>query len=644
MTHGLTDAPIARPGQVVLDGPRRHRSEQRWRLRLPDGSAAVLARLLPELAGDPALRRRFVFEAERLRDLGAASVAPILAIGPSPDPRDPESEPPWRLRLDPDGTALERHLSGAPLPVDEALDRVAQVADAMHAVHGCGGVLRDLEPRSVIWGQDGRVWLTDVGLARLDILSTRSASSLMLETSPYAAPEHLRATVVDPRADVYTLGVILWKALTGALPHDEQSAFLRSAEHLPPLAELRAGIPEPVVELAHRCLADEPDRRPESAREVAAVLRGETELGGAEIERVACQACAAPMRPGLRLCLACGREAVQYRHLAPGDPDSWAIELLKAREDASFSAILREFFATTASAVPPLDFLTGDARWYSKEERARLHTLPARLYDQLDGDGALALSERLRSKGLKVRLRSARAARRRRRIAAGLAVAGGASVVGGAALMSSGPVLAGVLMLVLGAPVAIIAAISATRKRTAPVPLAALRAAPLALPASDPYVARLAEILAEEPAPDVRERVAELALLVQRLCDRRAGRAADPELELVTGPLGPLTELACRTARAILAIDRDLAGLDEGAMVRALATSEARREPASRREPLLAGLDRLRALEDRRAAHMQRLLEAASLLRRTADLAAAGAGPDDETCIAMALTALERET
>jgi hypothetical protein len=635
--------PHVRDGQVVVDGPHRHRSEQRWRLRLPDGAPAVVARLLPELADDPALRRRFVYEAERLRDLGAASVAPILAIGPGPDPRDPGAEPPWRLRADPAGTGLDHLLGRAPLAIDEALDLVARIGDAMHAVHAVGGVLRDLEPRAVIVGDDGRVWMTDVGLARLDILSTRTASSLMLETSPYAAPEHLRATVVDPRADVYTLGVILWKALTGVLPHDDQPAFLRTAEHLPGLGEVRAGVDDRVAELARRCLALEPERRPESAREVAAVLRGEQDLGGVALERVACQACGEPMRAGLRLCLACGREAVQFHHLDADHPDTWAIELPKAKDEAAFLAALREFYDETADAVPALDFLTGDARWYSKKERERLHTLPARLYDDLDEAGARALAARLGERGIKTNLRSARKIRRGRRVATGIAVSGGAAGAGGIALLAGGTIGAGVLMLVGGVVVGLVATIIAASGRKAKLPLTRLRAAPLALPASDPYVARLSEVLAENPAPDLRERLGELALLVQRLCDRRAARAGDPELALVTEPLDPLTELACRTARAVIALDRDLADLDEGALVRALAASEARGEPAGRREPLLSALDRLRALEDRRAAHLQRLLEATSLLRRTADLAAAGSDADHDTQVAMAMTALQRE-
>jgi hypothetical protein len=89
----------------------------------------------------------------------------------------------------------------------------------------------------------------------------------------------------------------------------------------------------------------------------------------------------------------------------------------------------------------------------------------------------------------------------------------------------------------------------------------------------------------------------------------------------VAEPVAPLVEQVAGQVRALAALDADLAGLEEGAMVRALLASEARGEPRSRREELLAGLDRLRALEDERGRHLSRLLEAASLLERAVRLA-----------------------
>jgi hypothetical protein len=102
---------------------------------------------------------------------------------------------------------------------------------------------------------------------------------------------------------------------------------------------------------------------------------------------------------------------------------------------------------------------------------------------------------------------------------------------------------------------------------------------------------------------------------------------ADAALSLVTEPLGPLVDVIERIVRALIAIDAGLAEVDEGAIVRAIASSQARKEPPSARDDLLAGLDRLRSLEDRRAAELQRLLEASSLLHR---IVALGLAEHDE--------------
>src|SRR5439155_3877191 len=119
--------------------------------------------------------------------------------------------------------------------------------------------------RSVVIGSDGLVWFTDVGHARLAILSSRTASSLLLESSPYAAPEALLETNVDARADVYSLGVVLWRAVTGRVPFEASLLAARGA--LPGLADVRAGVPAPLATLVARCLERAPENRPLTARD-----------------------------------------------------------------------------------------------------------------------------------------------------------------------------------------------------------------------------------------------------------------------------------------------------------------------------------------------------------------------------------------
>lgn len=617
---------------AVVAGPERRGQELQWRLRLPDGRAAVLAQLAPELAADEALRRRYVYEVERLRDLGAPALAPILAVGPEPDPRDPAAAPPYRLRLDPPGQPLEDVLARAPLPLDEALELGAQLADAVHGVHAAGAVLRDLEPQRVVRGAD-RVWIADAGQTRLAILSSRTASSMLLESSPYAAPEHLRATVVDARADVYSLGVILWRALTGELPHGDAHQILLGGTPRAELSALRPDAPDALGAILAAALAESPEERPESARVFAELLRGERALGGARLERVACQACGAELRAGLRLCLRCGKESVQLRHLGGGER-GFRVILRAAREDEAFHAALRDTLAEVAEDRPArFEFLIGDARMYSKAEREGRVRLPAVLFADLPEDTAAALAERLRARKLQVKVARTPAAWVTRRRGRALILAGAAAMVGAPVAVVAGAAAAGVAGLFGGAALLIggISVRSAARRRNASG-LARLRAAPAALPASDPLVARLAAALGQATAEDLRERVADLALSAQHLVDQRARRIGNAaEHELVTEPVAELVEVAAREAERIAELDRELAALDEGALVRAIGASEARGEPEAKRQELLAGLDQLRALEDRRAAGMRRLLDAGALLRRAVELGAAVADPEAES-------------
>jgi hypothetical protein len=595
----------------VVDGPTRIGNELRWRVVLDDGRPAVRASLLPELAADPSLRRRYVADAERLRALAAASVAPIVAIGPDPDPRAPDAEPPWRLRLDPPGETLEEWLRArAPAPVDEVADLGARLADALAEVHHAGAVVRDLKPAQVVLGAD-RLWLTDIGLARVDVLSSRTASSVLLEGSPYAAPEQLRRTAVDPRCDLYSLGVILWRALTGTFPYGDMPILFREPTPLPALAELVPGIPVAIARTVERCLAEEPEARPRAAREVADVLRGLAADGGA-IARIACQACGASLPVGLRLCVACGKAAIQLRHGGDGE----SLDLTSLSEDHEAVARVRQVLAAVSEPpLPSLAFMTGDRRLYSKDEARGLIKLPARLYDDLSWEAATLLEDRLTIKGVKVKRHGGKARRRRRLMrgigAATVALAGLAAVGGGAA--------AAVPLALLGF---VALGISFARARPdAKPPLLRLRAAPIALPAVDPLVARLAALLSPETSPDVRERVADLTVWLERLVEHRArAPGAAAEIEMVTQPVAPLVDVVDRTVRALGEIDRELRALDEGTIVRALAASEARKEPSARRADLLDGLDRLRELEDRRAQLLGRLLDAASLLRRSVEL------------------------
>ncbi len=605
----------------VVEGPWDVGTEQRWRIELDDGRAAVVGQLAPDLARDESIRRRYVRDAERVRGLGAYALAPTLAVGPSPDPRDPVAIAPWRVRLSVEGETLEHWLARAPATLEEITAVFTGLADALHSVHESGAVLRDLRPSQVLRTPEGRMMLMDVGLSRVDVLSSHTASSLLMQGSAYAAPEQVHATAVDQRSDLFSLGVMMWQALTGALPFGDGPAFLREREPLAELAGLRGDVPPALELLVRACLEDDPARRPATAGDVLWVLRGGAPTSLVEQATTVCQHCQTRLRVGQRLCLSCGRVSVRFVHASAHD-ERHGLDLRSLDEDADKLRWLQGFVRDIADGpVAPPEFIVGPVHLYAAEERMRRIRLPTRLFGHLTADTADALVTVMKDQGLDVRRVGPPQVRSALVLSAGV---GGVVALLFVVFAVLGLETAMWITFGVGLLVTLLATAHYTSVKNwvdRAAPRFRLRSYPAALPASDPLVARLAALLREGMPGDVRDVVGELALLVQRLVDHRAHHVRDSrELDLLTGPVEPLVAAVERLVARLEQIGGELSELDEGAMVRALAASKARGEEAVQREGLLLGLDRLRALEDQRGEVFHRLLEARSLLTRTVEM------------------------
>lgn len=583
-------------------------SEQRWSVKLRDGSRGLLAQLLPELRRDEAVRQRYVGDLTRAAEAQVDGVAAMLDRSAE---RDPE---PWRLRAKPEGELLEAWLEArSPAPVDAVAELGAVLADTLHTLHQRGVVVRDLHPRVIVMTDAGPV-LTDVGLARVDLLSTRTAASLVLEGTPYASPEQLRKTVVDQRSDLYGLGVILWTALTGTRPYGDDIAILSDPSSRPSLGRLRSEAPPAMVAVLEQCVDHDPERRPETAALVAAVLRGEAGIGQ-EAERVACQSCGATLLQGQRLCLECGKLAVVFARRSPAEGKSHRVVLRKVSEEVETQDKLRtKLEPLVRDALPELNFIHGDARMYSKAERKRGITMPSLLFGSLDEDDAERLRAELDIPGVKV------VVERDRKSPLPMVIVFSVLAAAVGALTAFTPVpwfVFPVAVVVFGFIGTLIH--TSLKKREAKPALLQLREGPAALPASDPLVARLAALCQDPLADDLRQRLGHLALTVQQLVDHRATlpEVERKEVEMVTEPIASLVGLLELEVQRVRDLDEALADLDEGTLVRALASANA---TESDPEALLDGLHRLRDLEQSRAAAMHRLLEASALLRRAAEL------------------------
>ena len=172
-------------------------------------------------------------------------------------------------------------LRGLTLPLRKALDIAAQIADGLSAAHAAGVTHRDLKPDNVMVTHDGRVKLLDFGVAKTSRLPSDADATIPPEregvvtgTIGYMAPEQVRATEVDSRADIFSFGALLYELLTGTRAFSGETAadVMTSIMKADP-PELPAGVPAAVREIVHRCLEKKREERFQSARDLAFAIR-----------------------------------------------------------------------------------------------------------------------------------------------------------------------------------------------------------------------------------------------------------------------------------------------------------------------------------------------------------------------------------
>ncbi|MEU7998962.1 serine/threonine-protein kinase [Micromonospora sp. NPDC049060] len=172
------------------------------------------------------------------------------------------------------GEELEVRLTEGPLPWTEAVEVAAQVADALAAAHRLGIVHRDITPANVMMTRAG-VKVLDFGIATRIGAPDDDEDGGTFGTPAYVAPERLDGAPAQPATDVYSLGVLLYEALTGRVPYPadtwEQLSEALAGEGPPSLADL-PGLPPEVARTCLRCLERDPLARP-TARQVATLLR-----------------------------------------------------------------------------------------------------------------------------------------------------------------------------------------------------------------------------------------------------------------------------------------------------------------------------------------------------------------------------------
>jgi serine/threonine protein kinase/tetratricopeptide (TPR) repeat protein len=234
------------------------------------------------MLGDALGRDRFQREARVVAKLEHPHLLPVYDF-------DGEHDPPFIVMRFLEGGTLKQVMEAGPLPPSELIYTLRQVAQALDYAHRQGVVHRDLKPSNIMIDKEGNVFVADFGIARVsDAPRDLTGTGMVVGTPGYMSPEQARGRAdVDGRADVYSLGVIVFEMLAGRGPFERESPLDELMAHIqeapPDVRQFNPSLPKAVSAVLERALSKEPERRQATAGDLidalAAALR--TESNGA---------------------------------------------------------------------------------------------------------------------------------------------------------------------------------------------------------------------------------------------------------------------------------------------------------------------------------------------------------------------------
>lgn len=230
----------------------------------------VAVKVLRHLDGDPAFVERFRREARHAAGIQHPNVAAVYDVGEDGDDRYIVME---LVRGDNLKDIIRRR---GPLPEDEALTIAERVARGLQAAHTRGVVHRDLKPHNILLPADGQPRIVDFGIAKAMGGTAITRTAAILGSAHYLSPEQARGIDADERADLYSLGVVLFELLTGAVPFDGDNTVDIALQHVsatvPDPSSLKLGIRADTDAVVHRALEKDPLRRFPTATAMAQAL------------------------------------------------------------------------------------------------------------------------------------------------------------------------------------------------------------------------------------------------------------------------------------------------------------------------------------------------------------------------------------
>ena len=231
----------------------------------------VAVKVLPrQFTFDPQFRTRFQREAEVIATLEHPSIVPVYDFGEHEDQ-------PFIVMRYMSGGSLADILSKGPMPISEIAALFQRVGSAVDYAHSLGVIHRDIKPGNILFDAQGGTFLSDFGIAKIAEATAAFTGTGIIGTPAYMSPEQAQGEkTLDGRCDIYSLGVVLFEALSGGLPFKADTpmgvAIAHIREPVPSLLDRRPDLPPAFESIIRKALDKDPTKRFQTASELTQAI------------------------------------------------------------------------------------------------------------------------------------------------------------------------------------------------------------------------------------------------------------------------------------------------------------------------------------------------------------------------------------